>query len=122
MTKKDTDQSSAYDRMDEEHKEFLENQEIASDMLPILLSLDVFSARHDIDNLKRLVGKMSQDVGFLEAWPFPETMRKAEIMKAQVETFRQFVSLLEARREQFKIQNKEDETPGNGVLKHMGLS
>lgn len=105
--------------MSDEKKDLVKN--IAEDILPLMLQIDMLCIKYKVDDLKEILEKMRDDVSTLEAWPFPETLRKAEIMGAQTETFAAFVKLIETRQSQLETQRKPDTTPGAEILKAMGL-
>jgi hypothetical protein len=105
--------------MNDEYKELAES--VAADLLPIMIQFDMLNLKYKLDDLKQILGKMRHHHSMLDAWPFPETMRKAEVMKAQTDTFEAFVILLEVRQKQLAIQREPDLTPGQEVLRAMGL-
>jgi hypothetical protein len=106
--------------MNDELKELA--QSIAKDIFPILLQIDILCITYKIDDLKKILDNMQKHVSLLEAMPFPETMRKAEVLGAQTQTFAAFVQLIEIRRSQLETQRKPDTTPGAEILKAMGLN
>ena len=105
--------------MNDELKELA--QSIANDILPILLQIDMLCIKYKVDDLKKILQDMRNNVSLLAALPFPETMRKAETLGAQTQTFAAFVQLIEIRRSQLETQRKPDTTPGAEILKAIGL-
>lgn len=104
---------------EQEYNKFV--QQIAVNILPVLFYIDSLNEQFRVENLKEIILKMDNDCSFLEAWPFPETLRKAEVMNGRTKTFTALVKLMEARKEQLEIDKKPDSTIGQDVLKAIGL-
>jgi len=102
-----------------EYKELIEK--VAEDIKPLMIYLDMFLMKYGIDDINDIINNMDSNNSSLAAWPFPETMRKAEIMEAQTETFRKFRDLLQTRISQVDVQRKPDSTPGQDLLRAMGM-
>jgi hypothetical protein len=102
-----------------EYKELVER--VAEDVKPLMIYLDMFLMKYNIEDINRIIENMEDGNSTLAAWPFPETMRKAEIMISQTETFIKFRDLLKTRISQMEIQRKPDSTPGKDLLRAMGL-
>ena len=96
--------------------------EMAEDIKMIMIQIDLFGMKYKTEDIEKIISNMKTTNSNLEAWPMPETMRKAEIMKAQVRTFSKLYELLKVRAEQLKIQKSSELTAGQTVLKAMGLS
>jgi hypothetical protein len=104
---------------EQEYKKFI--QQIAANILPVLFYIDSLNDQFRIEDLNEITLRLRDDCSFLDAWPFPETMRKAEVMNGRTKTFVALVKLMEARKEQLEIDKKPDTTPGQDVLQTLGF-
>ena len=94
---------------------------VAEDIIPLLIFIDTMNAQYSTNELKQIVQEMNSLNSKLDALPFPETMCKAKIGRAQKNTLHAIVNLMEAREIQLEIQRQFNSTPGQEVLKAMGL-
>lgn len=103
------------------------NKLVADIIKPLLMFMDSCLesfkvAGITIKELDEIREKMQGHNSSLAAWPFPETMQKADAMQVQTDTFRQIIKLLEIRKHQWEVQLQlKEETPGEEVLKHLGF-
>jgi hypothetical protein len=95
--------------------------EIAEQLKDFLVMLDIFSAIGPVEELKGVLKRMRESGNHLEAWPFPETMRKGKVMQAQADTLEALINLVDVRKKQLEIQREPDSTPGQDVLKALGF-
>jgi hypothetical protein len=97
-------------------------KEIAEEIIPIMNLIDLFLVKFEIKDIDKIIENMQDHDSYLAAFPFPETMRKAEVMNVKTETFRKFRDLLKARTAQTEVMKKSDITPGGEILKLMGMA
>ena len=103
-----------------------ENQELADMVLkPVLLCIDLASGRFPEERLKATLEKMHGHNSALAAWPFAETMDKADAMTESTEVFEKIVELIILRRHQLaeamERAERSKSTPGQDVLKALGM-
>ena len=100
-----------------------QNQRLADKVLtPIIKIIDESLGEFDISQLEETLEAMEGQTGTLAAWPFPETMEKAESMKATNETFKALLELIKSRANQKKkAMESAKGTAGNQVLKQLGF-
>jgi hypothetical protein len=95
--------------------------DLADDVRLLMIYVDILSLKYQIADIEKIISDMDSANSYLEAWPFPETMRKAEIMTAQTTTFKRLIDLVKARKTQLEIQRQISDTASDIVLKGMGL-
>lgn len=100
-----------------------QNQRLADKVLtPIIKIIDENLGEFDTAQLEETLEAMQDQTSTLAAWPFPETMAKADSMKATNETFKALLELIKCRENQKKESMKiEKGTSGDRVLKQLGF-
>ncbi len=100
-----------------------ENQGLADTVItPILKIIDSAVRVFEVDRLKESLEAMKDQTSTLAAFPTPETMDKAESMKASNELFEKIIDMMELRKKQKEITVKQSKgTVGNDILKQMGM-
>jgi hypothetical protein len=106
---------------DETHNKAELIADLADDVRLLMIYVDILSLKYQIADIEKIISDMDRANSYLEAWPFPETMRKAEIMTAQTTTFKRLIDLVKARKTQLEIQHQISDTASDIVLKGMGL-
>jgi len=99
------------------------NEQIAAFVHPIMIAIDfiINDDKFNLEDMEDAIHDMREHNGFLEAWPFPETMRKADEQKATLNTFEAIIDLLKARMKQVEEAKKPDITLGAEVLRQLGF-
>ena len=100
----------------------LENNTIFADGIigPLLMIIDMNVDNFDIDRLRATLDKMHRTHSSIAAWPFPETVDKADELALKNDTFKAIVDLMEARKKFIDYaKNKPDITAGESVIKHL---
>jgi len=95
-------------------------EDVAGDIVHVLAYIDVLLLKYKLSDIDLIIENMDENSGILQALPFSETMRKAEVSFSQVETFKKIRDLMVAREKQIEIKRKPDTTPGEDILKHLG--
>ena len=95
--------------------------DIADDIKPIIRCLDLILEKYKLSDIDSIIANMDRNNSSLQALPFPETMRKAELFISQTETFRKLRDLLVARLRQIDITLQDNRTPGQQVLEDLGF-
>ena len=99
-----------------------ENKRLAKKVLdPIVAAVDVAVREFDLARLKATLKRMRGHRSTAEAFPFPETQRKADTLAVQNEFFAAVVGLVEKRKAIMKDAMKSRETPGAAVMRALGM-
>jgi hypothetical protein len=98
-----------------------ENIILAAEVLkPIIEIID--NNTFPVDRLKKTLENMEDNFRNVQAWPFQETMDKAEIIKIQNLMFEMIVNLIELRETQKEVTIKQmNSSPGDQILKQLGF-
>lgn len=103
-----------------EYSELVEN--VASDLKLMLTIIDLFIDTYEIEGVEKIIENMKEKNSTLQAFPFPETMAKADKMIDQTKVFEAFLNLVKSRIEQREnLMNQSNETGGEAVLKALGM-
>ncbi len=106
--------------MSEKTKE--RSQQIADLLKPILLSLQMFMQEVPIEEMESILSDMEDVTSTLAAWPFPNTLNKAEEMNVKNELFKAMINFMKTQKKVLDFQNKPKSfSNGDEVLKAMGL-
>lgn len=100
-----------------------ENTVFADEVLkPIILIIDQAIPSFDIDRLKATLDEMHSRASTCAAFPFPETMDKADNISAMNKLFECVINLLEARAQQQKTAaDTNRRTAGEDILSALGF-
>ncbi len=106
--------------MSEKTKE--RSQQIADLLKPVLLSLQTFMQEVPIEEMESIANDMEDVASTLAAWPFPNTLNKAEEMKVKNELMESMIHFMKAQKKVLDFNNKPKSfSNGDEVLKAMGL-
>ncbi len=106
--------------MSEKTKE--RNQEIADLIKPVLLDLQILMREVPIEEMESILNRMKDTASTLAAWPFPNTLNKAEEMNVKNELFKAMINFMKAQKKVLDFKNKPKSfSNGDEVLKAMGL-
>lgn len=95
--------------------------EIATAITPILQVADVVLETIELKAARECLGLMQDHASTLAAWPFPETMNRAEKRRLQNDTFKALIGFLEARQRQRDAAGRPDPyAAGSEVLRMLG--
>jgi hypothetical protein len=96
-------------------------EDVASSVKQMMVMLDLMLLEYDVKDLRTMAQDMRSNNAKLSAWPFPETMNKAELQAAQLNTFEVLIKLLETRQEQMRLHHEKPRfIEGNELLKKLG--
>jgi len=98
-------------------------ENVAETLMTSLINIvDMVVQNGCVGVMKQQLEKMQGRHGCLEAWPFPETLNKADEMKYQLETFKAVVKLIEVREEQItNVKEGKKFAEGDEILKQLGF-
>ena len=100
----------------------LEENTIFTDtfLKPLIELVDQTLRISDIDRLRESLNNMRKQIGTIEAFPFQETMDKADELIFKANEFEAIINLLEARQIYINYAlNRTSETPGASILKQI---
>ena len=91
---------------------------------PILHTVDMItnSDKFPIERIRKTLEQMEDHVSTVQAFPFPETMDKAGMMRIQNEIMEHIVDIIELREKQKELTLEQSEgSSGMKVLKQLGF-
>jgi len=94
---------------------------LAEDLKPLVIYTDILIDKYQVDFVNDCLNNMRASTSKLEALPFPETMKKAEIQGLMNNFLAKILDLMAARTEQLEAIRNNPLTPGNAILKAMGI-
>jgi len=104
------------------------NQKIADSLRPVLDGVDKIIRESQtigglqLEDYEQAAKDMREPIGRLEAFPFPETLNKAEVMRVECEVFDAVIEVLRVRLRQRDLLIKGGSfTTGEQILRMMGL-
>lgn len=74
-------------------------QKVTASIPCILEPVQILLQTVGIDVLNGMLAEMEDDASQIEAWPFPQTMRRARMMKAKNKLFEKIIELAVAQQE-----------------------
>jgi len=108
---------------DQNENSLEENTLFANDIIgPIMDIINVNMDQFDLDKLRGTLKKMNDHVGTIKAFPFQETMDKADIMRIQNDIFEKIIELIELRiKQRAVVFDQIKPTAGDQILRHLGM-